>query len=129
MKADITNLRETEKTYARRDKGFDSEIVAIDPKSGAPVVTARIYWPGSVAYCAIWINSHPHHGRGNGKAGGGGYHKASAALASAISDAGIQLSEPINGRGDSVMLEAVEAVARAVTGKPRARFIIHKAHA
>jgi len=127
MKADIAHIRETEKTYARRENGFHREIAVIDPKTGRALVTARIYWPGSTAYCALWINAHPVNGRGNGKAGGGGYHKPSAALAAAIDDAGIQLSESINGVGDSAMERALEAIARAATGKRR--FIIHKAHA
>lgn len=126
MKADISGLRETEKSYARRDNGFWREIAAIDPATGRAVVTARFYWPGSIAYCALWINGPGKWGRGNGKAGGYGYHKESAALAAAISDAGIALSERIDGRGDSVMTDACEAIARAVTGKRRV--IVHVAH-
>ncbi|MFX5068880.1 hypothetical protein ABTC68_19770, partial [Acinetobacter baumannii] len=67
------------------------------------------------------------YGRGQGKAGGYGYHKPSAALADAISDAGIRLSRSISGCGDDVMRDACEAIARALTGKRR--FIVHVAHA
>lgn len=127
MKADVTGLRETEKDYARRETGFYREIAVIDPKSGNAVVTARIYWPGSVAYCALWISSGDKWGRGQGKAGGGGYHKPSAALADAIRDAGIKLSHSVIAAGDTAMERACEAIARAVTGKRR--FIVHVAHA
>lgn len=126
MKADVSGIRETEKTYARRQTGFYREIAVIDPKSGAAPVVARIYWPGETAYCAIWIGAGDKWGRGQGKAGGYGYHKASAALAEAIDDAGIKLSRSISGVGDSAMEEACAAIARAVTGKRR--FIVHVAH-
>ncbi|MFX5046189.1 hypothetical protein ABTC39_20430, partial [Acinetobacter baumannii] len=77
MKADVSGLRETEKSYARRENGFHQEIAVIDPATGRVYVTARIYWPGSVAYCALWIqganggSTGPwFYGRGQGKAGG-----------------------------------------------------------
>ena len=126
MKADINGLRETEKGYARRTNGFDREIAVLDPATGRAFVTARIYWPGSTAYCALWINGADKWGRGNGKAGGYGYHKSSAALGEAIRDAGIKLSQSINGHGDEAMKYACEAIARALTGKRR--FIVHVAH-
>jgi len=47
-------------------------------------------------------------------AGGGGYHKRSAAAGSAISNAGIVLSKDIDGRGDGAIREAVEAITRAL---------------
>lgn len=139
LKANVDNLTETAKTYGRRDKGFDREIAVIDPKSGRAIVTARIYWPGETAYCALWVNHGSRHGMGAGKAGGYGYHKPSAALGNAIHDAGITLTGDVYGRektdkpasikgvGDSAMQEACEAIARAVTGKRR--FIVHVAHA
>ena len=127
MKADITGLRETSKTYARRENGFYREIAVLDPKTGRAFVTARIYWPGETAYCALWISNGDRWGRGQGKAGGGGYHKPSAALAEAIRDAGVKLSKSISGVGDAAMADACAAIARAVTGKRR--FIVHVAHA
>lgn len=127
MKADVTGLRETKKTYARRNTGFDREIAALDPATGRAVVTVRIYWPASTAYCALWIGAGDKWGRGQRKAGGYGYHKPSAAMAEAIRDAGIKLSQSISGVGYDAMEKACEAIARAVTGKRR--FIIHTAHA
>lgn len=127
MKANVSGLRETEKGYARRDNGFYKEIAALDPATGRAVVTARFYIPGTTCYCALWINAPEKWARGNGKAGGGGYHKPSAALSDAIKDAGIQLSQSIHGVGDTAMTDAVEAMAKALTGKRR--FIVHTAHA
>ena len=126
MKADVTGLRESDKSSARRKNGFDREIAVIDPSTGAAIVTARTYWPASTVYCAIWINGAGKWGRGEGQAGGGGYHKPSAALESAIRDAGITLDSAIGGRGDPLMEKACEAIAKALTGKRR--FIVHVAH-
>lgn len=132
IKADISGLRETTKN-TRRDNGFYREIAVLDPATGRAYVNARIYWPGTVAYCTLWVSGRDGrglrvtYGRGQGQAGGGGYHKASAALAEAIHDAGVVLSRSISGVGDSAMEEACEAIARAVTGKRR--FIVHVAHA
>lgn len=126
MKADVSGLRETAKN-ARRQNGFYREIAVIDPATGRAPVVARIYWPGQTAYCSLWIGTGEKHGRGAGSAGGGGYHKASAALADAIRDAGITLTQSISGVGDQAMESACEAIARAATGKRR--FIVHVAHA
>jgi hypothetical protein len=128
IKADVSGLRETTKN-ARRDTGFLREIAVLDPATGAQVLVARLYYPGTVMRCSVWISSRGNgtYGRGQGEAGGGGYHKASAALASALDDAGVRLSRAINGVGDRAMIDACEATARAVTGKRR--FIVHEAHA
>lgn len=128
MKADVSGLRETAKN-GRRETGFHREIAVLDPATGRAIVTARIYYPGTVARCALWVSGSDRYGRGAGSAGGGGYHKQSAALADAIRDAGIKLDQSISGVGDSAMERACEAIARAVTGRPRARFIVHVAHA
>lgn len=138
MKANITNLRETPRDMYRKDE-LTRQISAIDPATGREIVCARIYYPGSVAYACLWIHG-PKYGRGTGKAGGYGYHKASAALDEAIKDAGIVLTGDVYGRdkrnnrpasiggvGNDAMREAVEAIARAVTGKRR--LIIHEAYA
>lgn len=97
--------RKPESAYAS-DSGFSEPI------------TAR-WWMGrspasSVVYCSIWISTLS--GRylaGHGSAGGGGYHKESAALEEAISSAGIKLAGHIGGCGDSAMEHALRAIARA----------------
>lgn len=127
IKANVSQLRETTKSYARKENGFHREIAVLDPADGRAIVTARFYFPGQTAYCALWIHGASVHGRGQGKAGGGGYHKLSAALADAINDSGVVLSQSISGVGDSAMEEACEAIAKALTGKRR--FIVHVAHA
>lgn len=138
MKANVTQMRQTDRN-ARRDNGFIREIAVINPSDGRAVLIARIYMPGSVAYCSLWIHGDKY-ARGQGKAGGYGYHKQSAALMDAIRDAGITLTGDVYGRdsksdkpasisgvGDSAMVDACQAIARAMTGKRK--FITHEAHA
>lgn len=127
MRANVTQMRETAKNFPRARNGFDREIAVIDPSTGRAIVTARIYQPGTSVTCLLWVHGNPAYGRGIGRAGGYGYHKASAALAGAISDAGIVLDARISGVGDSAMTAACEAIARAVSGKRK--FITHIAHA
>lgn len=122
MKANLKNARDGINESHRKDALYQS-IKAIDPKTGATIVDARIYWPGSVCYACLWVRGKKGWCTGSGKAGGYGYHKPSAALGEAIDSAGIELSEHISGRGDSAMREAVEAIAKAVSGK-RKVFIV-----
>ena len=117
MKVSIAPRHQFNPNY-RKDQ-LHRSIKAIDPRDGSTIVDARIYWPGSVAYAAVWINGDAIHASGTGKAGGYGYCKESAALAEALERAGVELSENIAGRGQGAMREAVEAVAKAVTGKRR----------
>lgn len=88
-------------------------------------VTLRLYMGrsrnASTVYASLWCNEvdardpdtyHAYSGRGN--AGGGGYCKRSAAAGGAIRSAGIALSEPINGRGEGAICDALESIARAM---------------
>lgn len=83
------------------------------------LVVARWYKGRSAGasriYCSVWIRSHGEHRMrtGHGWASGGGYHKASAALDSALESAGITLSEAIAGRGDGAVRDGLIAVAEA----------------
>lgn len=94
----------------RREKSFDSQLSLIDLDKGREIACVRFYQPDEVVYCVVWIDSDKP-ARGYGKAGGGGYHKRSAAMSEALARAGVVLSEPINGCGDSAMDAALEALA------------------
>lgn len=109
----------------RREKHFDSQLAVIDLDTGREIVCARFYRPNETVYCVVWIFSDKP-ARGCGKAGGGGHHKRSAALAEALSRAGVTLSGPINGCGDSAMDEALLALARHMGV---ARPLVVRAHA
>lgn len=113
-------------TYSyRREKHFDSQLSLVDLDEGREIACVRFYQPNEIVYCVVWIFSDKP-ARGYGKAGGGGYHKRSAALAEALSRAGVTLSGPINGCGDSAMDEALLALARHMGV---ARPLVVRAHA
>ena len=122
--------RESDKIRSNRKEnaGLFREYALIDLSDGAAVVTLRIYWPGSVAYACAWVNRGGLglHARGAGRAGGGGYCKASAAAGAALADAGVKLRDDIDGRG----LEAIRgALAALAVHLGIARFAVHVAHA
>jgi hypothetical protein len=64
----------------------------------------------SPVFCSVWIDNKF---AGYGRANGFGYHKPSAALQAALDSAKIKLDTPIDGRGDSIMEEALKAICAA----------------
>ena len=84
------------------------------------LVDARFYMgrssSASQVYCSVWIYGIDSDWSGYGAAGGGGYHKESAALEESLRSAGWSLDEDIHGGGDRAMEEAVMAVGRALVG-------------
>ena len=97
---------------------LDSENVGA---AGEPLafIDCRLYMArssvASVVYCLIW--AHGIEGpwyEGHGSAGGCGYDKASAAVASALDNAGIIISRDIGGVGSGAICDALLAVARAL---------------
>lgn len=82
------------------------QILVIDKKTERTIVDVRLYMgrssTASAVYCSLWVHSSNIDTSGRGSAGGWGYHKKSAALASAIRSAGIELygspyGHPVNG--------------------------------
>ena len=94
-------------------KELVNSFTVTDCKTGREVVKARFYMSrsrtASVVYCVVWV--HPLNASGLGSAGGGGYHKESAALAEALESAGIKLSQDISGIGEEAMKDALKAIA------------------
>jgi hypothetical protein len=129
-----------------------------------PVVTARAYMgrsaQASTVYASIWVSLGPRLSEdkqcvyfdnstgGSGSAGGGGYHKVSAAIGDAIASAGIELYGDVYGKrydyvdgqrveqpenlkqrayigrvGDSAIKAALLAIGRAVLGS-RAKLLV-----
>ena len=89
------------------------------------MVTARWYMGRSntatVVYCSVWCKTQrADYKSGFGTARGYGYHKVSAAFDHALRDAGIKLSEDIDGVGDGAIDEALHAIGDAM-GYPMAR--------
>ena len=93
--------------------------IGTDPTTGElrEIITARTYMARSAdgagpVYGSIWIHTPGSYAGGNGTARGYGYHKPSAAIDEALTSAGIKLARPIDGCGDSAMLDAFAAIAR-----------------
>ena len=81
-------------------------------------VTVRCYMGrsrnASRVYASVWVHNHPISLSGTGWAGGYGYDKKSAAVQDAMTKAEIELSEPIDGRGASMIEEAIKAITVAL---------------
>ena len=136
MKAVFNGKNESNAINYSGKKERISSYVVVGKRNGtlSSVVEARFYMGrsrgASVVYCSLWVQG-DNYCSGTGKAGGYGYHKESAALASAITNAGITLfgsnyshwdndAKPdfkkrayIGGCGASSMGEALKAIARA----------------
>ena len=108
-----------------------SAIAVINGKM-REVVIARWYMArksdgASPVYASIWTYGAGFGISGHGRATGYGYHKASAALSTALESAGIVLSERIGGLGDGAIRRALEAIARAIAGDAAEILIINHA--
>lgn len=130
-KSDFHNIKES--AYKARDNQalLHQYTVLAETENGIrELVIARLYASlrryASRVTCILWTRG-GHNANASGCASGGGYHRGSAALAGAIRNAGIELSENISGRGDDAMREALLAIARADC--PEARILgIFEAH-
>ena len=97
MKAVLTSNNVSNGWNYSRDKELVSAYSIIGKIDGKlrEVVTARCYMGrsknSSVVYASLWTHGTGISIAGHGKAGGYGYHKESAAIAGAISSAGIEL--------------------------------------
>lgn len=93
-------------------------IVAYARGEFAEPVDIRFYMGrgsnASRVYCSVWLRGRGTECSGRGMAGGGGYHKPSAALSAALNSAGVILDEAIDGSGGSATRAAAEALARAL---------------
>ena len=114
----VPMLGEEPKNLAFRDTmEIIHSIKVIDTSTHAEVVDCRLYSGrsrnASVVRCAIWIRSLKAgiHVYGVGRAGGHGYDKKSAAIAAALESAGFAMEENVSGRGMSMAILALEAVA------------------
>ena len=120
MKAILpTTDHQNAKNYGGDKETISKHRVVVCTKTG-PVcpVDCRVYMgrssSASKVYASIWVYSDAVSISGMGSAGGGGYHKESAAIDEAIKSAGIKLSKSIHGVGDSAVREALTAITRAL---------------
>jgi hypothetical protein len=93
-------------------------VIAYNRGEFAEPVDIRFYMgrssSASRVYCSVWLRGPEAECSGRGIAGGGGYHKPSAALSAALDSAGVTLDEPIDGCGHTAVCEAAAALARAL---------------
>ncbi len=108
-----------------------SAVAVINGKMREVVIArwykARKSYGASPVYASIWAYGAGFDISGHGRATGCGYHKASAALSTALDSAGIVRSEPIAGVGDGASQRALEAIARAIAGDAAEILIINHA--
>ena len=145
MKAVIGENVSNARNYGGEKETTSTMQVIARNKQGAlaSIVEARFYMgrssSSSVVYCSLWVSCGDIYTSGSGKAGGGGYHKESAALGAAIRDANIKLfgspySNPeggedlekpafIAGCGSDSMRRALIAIAEA-TGADCKEYLI-----
>jgi hypothetical protein len=140
MKAFFNGKNESNAINYSGEKERISTYQVIGKRNGklSSIVEARFYMGrssgSSVVYCSLWVQG-DNYCSGAGKAGGYGYHKESAALASAISSAGLALfgsnystwgndvkpdfkkTAHIGGCGCESMRMALKAIARAAGAK------------
>ena len=97
------------------------QMILIAYKGGefSEPVTVRWYMSrsgdgASPVYCSMWVHCSPYYVSGRGVAKGYGYHKASAAFQEACDSAGIELSQSVDGRGDSSVRDALFAIGAAL---------------
>ncbi len=113
----VYEIRATDRARQEKNK-LSHGYKAITIKDGRAVdlVDLRIaYSSNGTAYACIWIHSNDVCNSASGNASGCGYDKASWAAGVAISRAGIQLDESIEGRGNTSVFAAVQAIGEAVS--------------
>lgn len=113
----------------RREKNFTNQysLISFDGQEFSEIVNLRIYHTQAKTTACIWLHGgRDFHNLGGGKATGYNYHRSSQAVENALESAGIELSEPIGGRGDSAIRSALEAIAKNLSLK---HFYILEAYA
>ena len=115
-KSAFSNLKESATKASRNQALIHQYSVIAETKMGIDeIVIARLYAPlrrGAIKTTCILYTYGKHGVFASGYAQGIG-HQKSAALADAISNAGIKISEDIAGCGERAMREALLAIARA----------------
>lgn len=114
-------------TNHRKEKQAFYSYSLIDLDKGSESAVIRLYYSATGArnYACLWVLREGFYASGSGQAGGYGYHRPSAAAQEAFERAGVKLAEPIDGRGDSEIEEALKALA---VHMGLARFMILRAH-
>lgn len=99
----------------RKINKFKQQISVVD-KDFNEVICVRFYSTQSTSYCCVWITDSKNQKwlTGGNKSSGYGYHRASEAFERALKTIGVNLDTDIGGRGDRAVLDACEAIMRAL---------------
>lgn len=116
-KSDFYNIKESAFNARDHQALLRQYTVLAETENGIrEIVIARLYASlrrcSNRVTCILWTHG-GHNANASGYNGTYGLHRGSAALADAIRNAGIKLSEDIAGRGYDAMREALLAIARA----------------
>jgi hypothetical protein len=131
MKAKLPKNNVSNGKYYRGKEIVNSLSIVVNTRNGLETPISVKWFIGksagsSVVYCSFWLNGRKRHIAGHGRAGGGGYHKESAAFQDAISSTGLTLHGDVYGRkvtraqcfiggvGDRAMADAALAMVRAL---------------
>lgn len=115
-------------TSHRKENNFYKEFALFATAGGIKnLATLRIYHTNTTALACLWVhNEKALYTAGSGKAGGYGYHKASASSHEAFENAGFTLKESISGVGDDAIEKALLALGKMLGYR---KLYIHIAHA
>ena len=98
MKAIIKNQVSNARNYSGEKETVGKYVVLAKTRhcnEVREIVDCRVYMgrsrQASTVYASLWVHAFEVHTSGSGSAGGWGYHKESAAIASAITSAGVEL--------------------------------------
>ncbi len=95
----------------RKENNLMESYLVIDCTNKKVLIDCRLYMPGSTnVYCCLWTHFENDHRSASGQAGGGGYHKPSAAVEYALTSMGYQ-GEDIAGRGNEAIEQKLKEIA------------------
>ena len=121
MKAQLTKTDCMNARNMGDKKETIKQMVLIACKAGEFSEPVTVHWymsrsgdGASPVYCSLWVRCSPYYVSGRGVAKGYGYHKASAAFQEACDSAGIWLSQPVDGRGNDMVREAMFTIGAAL---------------
>ena len=89
-------------------------LAVLDAVTNRQLIQCDFRRTESRVYCSLVVQQVYYWRHAIAFAGGGGYHKSSAALQTALEKCGINLSDNIHGVGDSAIDEALLAIASAM---------------
>lgn len=130
LTAKLSSPAENAKNLSYEKETVRYAAVVVSHKGDLITPISARWWMGrsasaSVVYCSVWASGKGVYASGHGRAGGGGYHKESAALDSALSSAGFTLSRHFGGRGDRAIDDALIACVRAMGYRGKSKVVGH----